>query len=137
MTVAQELIRKETAKAKARKDRATEESGRRTLENQLARLGMSAPKWDWPFRPWVFDGTYPELWVAIEVEGRGRHMQTYGRKRKDGTRGTPGYERDCEKYNAATLAGWRVLRFTYPMIRDGRAAKTIADALAYATQDPR
>ena len=37
--------------------------------------------------------------VLVEVEGRGRH-QTY-----------VGYRNDCEKYNAATLAGWRILRF--------------------------
>ena len=57
-----------------------------------------------PTRKWQFDFALPALKVAIEVEGGvfsgGRH-----------TRGA-GYIKDCEKYNAATLMGWSVLRFT-------------------------
>ena len=56
-----------------------------------------------PTRRWRFDFAWPELKIAIELEGgvysRGRH-----------TRGK-GYEQDCEKYNQAVLHGWRVLRF--------------------------
>ena len=39
-----------------------------------------------------------------------------------------GYERDAEKLNAAVLAGWRVLRFTTGMVRQG-AAETIRAAI--------
>jgi len=57
-----------------------------------------------PDRRFRFDFAYPEKRLAIEYEGGifsyGRHIQ--GR----------GYERDCEKYNLAQLAGWRVLRYT-------------------------
>jgi very-short-patch-repair endonuclease len=60
--------------------------------------------------------------IAIEVEGgtwqAGRH-----------TRGV-GFEKDCEKYNRAVLLGWRVLRFTPAMIEDGRALKTIEEAMS-------
>jgi very-short-patch-repair endonuclease len=46
--------------------------------------------------------------LAVEVEGgmwtRGRHVRGEG------------YEGDCEKYNAAVLGGWRVLRFTTGML---------------------
>ena len=59
--------------------------------------------------------------LAVECEGgtftRGRH-----------TRGA-GFEKDCEKYNAAVLAGWRVLRFTASMIDSGDAVEKIKKAL--------
>ena len=61
-------------------------------------------------RRWRFDFAWPRALVAVEVEGgtwqRGRH-----------TRGA-GYRGDCEKYNAAAVNGWRVLRFTAGMLRD-------------------
>lgn len=61
-------------------------------------------------RRWRFDFAWPERNVAVEIEGgvwtRGRH-----------TRGK-GFENDCEKYNAAVLLGWRVLRFTGAMLDD-------------------
>src|SRR5688572_10984501 len=57
-----------------------------------------------PPRKWRFDFAWPDHRVALEVEGgaftRGRH-----------TRGA-GFVKDMEKYNTATLAGWRVLRVT-------------------------
>lgn len=57
-----------------------------------------------PPRRWRFDYAWPESKVALEVEGGafsgGRH-----------TRGA-GFLKDMEKYNAATLAGWKVLRVT-------------------------
>jgi hypothetical protein len=62
-----------------------------------------------PLRP----GTHlawPSLKTAVEVEG-----STFSRSRH--TSGV-GFRRDCEKYNAATAAGWRVLRFTTEMLRD-------------------
>lgn len=52
-----------------------------------------------PTRGWRFDWAFPAIKLAVEVEGFGRH-QTY-----------TGYRGDCEKYNAALLHGWRVLRF--------------------------
>lgn len=57
-----------------------------------------------PKRRWRFDFAWPDLKVAVEVEGgiwRGGRHQT-----------PSGYRADCEKYNAATLLGWRVLRLT-------------------------
>lgn len=61
-------------------------------------------------RRWRFDFAWVRQRVAVEIEGgawtQGRH-----------TRGV-GFGADCAKYNAATLAGWRVLRFTGDMLRD-------------------
>ena len=61
-------------------------------------------------RKWRFDFAWPSRMMAVEVEG-GTHSG--GRH----TRGA-GYAADCEKYNAATIAGWRVLRFTSDHLRE-------------------
>ena len=62
--------------------------------------------------------------VAVEVEGG---VWTGGRH----TRGK-GFEADCEKYNAATERGWRVLRVTPKMIADGRAHDQVLPVLMRA-----
>lgn len=54
-------------------------------------------------RRWRFDFALPEQNIAIEIEGglhNGRHTRPAG------------YADDCSKYNAATMAGWRVIRLT-------------------------
>jgi very-short-patch-repair endonuclease len=57
-----------------------------------------------PKRLWRFDFAYPDLKIAVEFEGaiwsNGRH-----------NRGS-GFIKDCEKYNEATLMGWKILRYT-------------------------
>lgn len=63
-----------------------------------------------PVRRWLFDYASLESRVAVEIEGgtwaRGRHVQPRG------------YRKDCEKYNAAALLGWAVLRYTSEMVVD-------------------
>lgn len=65
-----------------------------------------------PPRRWRFDRCWikPSQMLAVEIEGG---VWTGGRH----TRGK-GYTADVEKYNAAVLAGWRVLRFTSNMLED-------------------
>lgn len=89
--------------------------------------GLPAPQLEYRFAPprrWRFDLCWPELLLAAEIEGgtwgQGRHSRPQG------------YERDCEKYNEAALLGWRVLRFTTAMVRDGRALATIERAFSGA-----
>ena len=64
-----------------------------------------------PPRRWRFDFAWPDKKLAVEIEGgvwsKGRH-----------TRGK-GFINDCDKYNAAVLLGWRVLRFTDKHLNDG------------------
>jgi len=54
-------------------------------------------------RKWRFDIAIPSMKVAIEYEG------IMSRKSRHTT--VTGYTKDCEKYNAATIAGWRILRY--------------------------
>ena len=57
-----------------------------------------------PVRKWRFDYAIPEHKIALEVEGGvwtgGRHTSPKG------------FLGDIEKYNTATLMGWRVFRTT-------------------------
>lgn len=73
-------------------------------------------------RKWRFDFAWPEKKIAAECEGgiwtKGRH-----------TRGS-GYLKDCEKYNAAAVQGWKVLRFPMDLVNDGTAIRTLKEALA-------
>lgn len=74
-----------------------------------------------PERKWRVDFAFTKERIAVEVEGggwiNGRH-----------NRGA-GMEKDIEKYNALTLAGWRLLRFTGSTIKSGEALRTIERAL--------
>lgn len=94
------------------------------LFRQIRDRVLKAPEREHRFHPtrlWRFDFAYPEKKIGIEVEGGiwngGRH-----------TRGS-GFEDDCEKYNEAVMAGWKVLRFTPKMVTSGAAVNMIADAL--------
>ena len=55
-------------------------------------------------RKWRFDWAIPELHTAIEYDGliseKSRHTTISG------------YTGDCEKFNASTILGWKVLRYT-------------------------
>ena len=94
------------------------------LGRQCELLKLPAPTPEFRFAPprrWRFDWAWPDRKLAVEVEGgvftRGRH-----------TRGV-GFVKDMEKYNTATLLGWRVLRFTPSQIADGTAITAIPHAL--------
>jgi len=104
----------------------------RELLLHLHALTIPAPAREHRFAPprrWRFDLAWPELALAVEVEGA-----TYNGGRH--TRGT-GYHNDLEKYNQAMIDGWMVLRFDSPMIKDGTAARMIADAYALCERTRR
>lgn len=75
------------------------------FERLLRSVGLPAPVREHRFHPvrrWRFDYAWIESKIALEVEGG---VWTGGRH----TRGA-GFLGDIEKYNAATVAGWRVVR---------------------------
>jgi hypothetical protein len=82
---------------------------------------------EWLFhdeRNWRFDVAFPGVKppLAVEIEGlvhggTGRHQTVAG------------YTEDAKKYNAATLKGWRILRFTRRMIESGEAERVTREAL--------
>lgn len=95
-----------------------------TLTLHCRGLNLPEPTCEFRFLPprrWRFDYAWPLEWLAVEVEGgiwkQGRH-----------TRGK-GYVGDMEKYNAAMLAGWRVLRVTPSQVQDGTAVKLVELAI--------
>ncbi len=96
----------------------------RTLRQQLQMLHVPTPQQEYVFAPprrWRFDFAWPKLKLAVEVEGgeytRGRHFRPAG------------FRADAEKYFAADLRGWRVLRFTGSQVRSWHAARTISSLL--------
>lgn len=76
-------------------------------------------------RKWRSDFAVIEKLLLIEVEGGvhsgGRHVRGVG------------YTKDIEKYNQATMMGWRLLRFTPDMILSGRAIDTVMEAISQST----
>lgn len=74
-------------------------------------------------RKWRFDFAELETFVAVEVEGLSKHKSRH-------TSWT-GFRNDCEKYNAAAIMGWCVLRFTDVEIFSGEAISTIEEAIQW------
>lgn len=74
-----------------------------------------------PVRRWRLDFAHFVYRLAVEIEGgtwiKGRHVTGVG------------FRNDCEKYNAATLKGWRIFRFTAEMVSSGEALRVTEAAL--------
>jgi hypothetical protein len=64
----------------------------------------------YPSRKFRFDFAWPKYSLAVELEGgtwsNGRHVRGKG------------FESDCDKYNAATMMGWRIFRGTQKHLDD-------------------
>jgi very-short-patch-repair endonuclease len=109
--------------------------GRSKLEDVLANririANLPEPQVEYRFAPprkFRADFAWPEHGLLVEVEGGiwsgGRH-----------TRGS-GFQTDIEKYNLATLMGFKVLRFTRDHIESGEAIDTIRQALSTTSLPP-
>jgi very-short-patch-repair endonuclease len=85
--------------------------GKNTIElllQELKRLGVISGyvnelKFD-DLRRYRFDWAIPDIKLAIEYEGLNSEKSRHTTKK--------GYTGDCEKYNLATLNGWKILRYT-------------------------
>lgn len=77
-------------------------------------------------RMWRFDYAFPSYKVALEVEGgvftQGRHIRPKG------------FLGDVEKYNAAAVAGWRVLRTTPKELRTMKTIELLKKAFEYGKE---
>lgn len=58
-----------------------------------------------PVRKWLFDFAWPDLLVAVEIQGAGK------RGNKGGHQTHEGMQNDCDKNNAALELGWRLIYF--------------------------
>ena len=97
----------------SRKFGKTVSKGEALLENHLNALKIPFTK-EYRFHPerrWLADFRIDDMPILVEVEGgvfsNGRH-----------TRGE-GYTKDCEKYSAAAVNGWYVIRGTTEQIKAG------------------
>jgi hypothetical protein len=74
-----------------------------------------------PTRLWRFDYAWPAQKIALEVEGGiwtgGRHINPAG------------FIADLEKYNAAAVLGWRILRMTPKSIATPISVHLVGDAM--------
>lgn len=96
-----------------------------TLSFQLRTAGLADFEREYRFdsvRRWRSDLAFVGERLLIECDG-GQWLPRAGHSSGRGR------ERDCEKDCAATIAGWRVLRFTTSMIEDGRAVDYVRRAL--------
>jgi very-short-patch-repair endonuclease len=105
--------RQQLGKAKAK---AARERWELLLLQHVRAHGLPPPEREYRFHPrraWRFDFAWPEVRVAVEVDGGtwtgGRHSTGLG------------YRRDCEKQAHAAIAGWRVLRVVPEQVRSGEA----------------
>ncbi len=92
----------------------------------FASHGIPRPEPEFRFsslRRWRFDWAWPDPkhMLALEVEGG---IWTGGRH----TRGA-GFLKDMDKYNAATVLGWRLLRCTPKQLESGETMKLVRLAL--------
>lgn len=84
------------------------------LAQQTRALRLPLPQREFRFHPkrrWRLDLAWPERLLFVECDG-GEFVR--GSRRHGGAN-------DCEKANAAVLAGWTPLRFTGSQIQSGAA----------------
>ena len=90
----------------------------------LAAAGVPVPIPEHRFhsaRKWRFDYAWPDVGLALEVDGgiwvQGRH-----------SRGS-GQVKEMEKFNAAAVDGWRILRVTPKALADPETAALVRRAI--------
>lgn len=91
---------------------------------QIKEAGLPLPQREFHFakqemrRNWRADFAYPSYFLIIEVEGG-----VWGRRSRHTSKA--GYAADLEKYNAAAMLGYTVLRYDSKMVKKGTAIEQI------------
>lgn len=107
----------------------TDHNGNALFLALCKREGVPPPCEEWIFaspRKFRFDFAWPEVRLALEVEGGIFTKQAHG--------SITGILRDMEKYNLAAANGWRVLRVTPAQLCDLQTLAMIAKAYHYGDQ---
>lgn len=99
--------------------------GEETLALQIRACALPPVEREYRFcdRQWRFDFAWPELKLAVEVQGFGAGGSMGGHQRPAGV------ARDCEKYGTATSLGWSVMPVTTRQVRSGAAIELILRAV--------
>lgn len=96
-----------------------------TMALHIRANNLPEPEREYRFAPprrWRFDFAWPAAMLALEVEG--------GVWSTGGHTSGKGFTDDCEKYNEATIRGWRVLRVTGQQVKSGAAVDWLRRAMA-------
>lgn len=97
--------------------------GEETLMQHIRADKLPEPEREYEFHPerkWRFDFAWPELRIAVEVDG----MHPSGRHN------TPqGIANDNDKRNEAQIMGWLVLAFTAKQVTSGQGIDTLTKIL--------
>lgn len=119
----------QVAKESKKKAPAETDWGQVLIERVVAH-GLPAPVREYRFhaeRRWKLDLAWKDKLVACEIEG-GIWMQTETGRGK-GHAHPKRFLQDIEKYNELALYGWKLIRVTPDMIKDGRALDWLDRAL--------
>lgn len=104
--------------------------GESTLALHIRASKLPTPIREYEFhtdRKWRFDFCWPDQKLAVEIDGGNRVATII--KGKAVAVGRHTQDADYSKLNAATLAGYQVLRFTPTMVKSGEAIDTLLKIL--------
>jgi len=83
-------------------------------------------------RMWRFDFAFPEIQLAVEVQGVTNIQFHKGKPFIGGHQSPQGMKNDLEKFDEAMRLGWRVYQCEQQMVSSGRALQTIEILLGRA-----
>ena len=86
-------------------------------------------------KDWRFDFAWPDLMLAVEVEGITSYGTNKNGSMKLGRHQTgEGMEGDLRKYDAAMNLGWNIYRCSGAMVKEGVAVNTIERLILQLTK---
>jgi len=94
-------VRKVAGAAQVKQQKKPKVTLSEKVERAIQEAGLPMPQKEYRFHPvrkWRFDLAYPEILLAIEIDGTGRHNTVAG------------MAADNEKINEAQILGWTVIR---------------------------